>query len=102
MHKKNALRAICSIDLLDWWWWFAFHNHKNDPIENICRISIHLIAFYIAITIIIMNKITILTKTMNFRKLLLAALPVMTAIIISIAITSSAECISHNGGIVCW
>jgi hypothetical protein len=49
-----------------------------------------------------MTKITSLIKTMNFRKLLIAGLPVITAIILSVTLGVAGECSGIGSEIVCW
>ncbi len=48
-----------------------------------------------------MNKITILLKTMNFRKLVLAALPVITFTILSVTLGVVGECVGIGSEIFC-
>lgn len=100
-----------------------FNQRKSEPRLTVIRLNIvplpkvlgkfllvikpsnshQLIAFYITVTIIVMNKITILLKTMNFRKLLLAALPVVTVITLSLTLgVLGRDCIYYGGEIFCW
>ena len=49
-----------------------------------------------------MTKITSLIKTLNFRKLLIAGLPVITAIMLSVALGAAGECSGAGDEIFCW